>query len=32
MSQFINTKDTLVTDAVDGLLETSGGALTRLDG
>ncbi|MEM6590055.1 MAG: dihydroxyacetone kinase subunit DhaK [Pseudomonadota bacterium] len=32
MSQFINAKDTLVTDAVDGLLETSGGALTRLDG
>ncbi|KIN63504.1 Dihydroxyacetone kinase protein [Sulfitobacter noctilucicola] len=32
MSQFINAKDTLVTDAIDGLLETSGGALTRLDG
>ncbi|MEO9574049.1 MAG: dihydroxyacetone kinase subunit DhaK [Tateyamaria sp.] len=32
MSQFINAKDTLVTDAVDGLLETSGGVLTRLDG
>ena len=32
MSQFINAKDSLVTDAVDGLLETSGGALTRLDG
>ena len=32
MSQFINGKDTLVTDAIDGLLETSGGALTRLDG
>ncbi|MEM6340340.1 MAG: dihydroxyacetone kinase subunit DhaK, partial [Pseudomonadota bacterium] len=32
MNQFINTKETLVTDAIDGLLETSGGALTRLDG
>lgn len=32
MSQFINGKDTLVTDAIDGLLQTSGGALTRLDG
>lgn len=32
MSQFINAKDSLVTDAVDGLLETSGGALVRLDG
>ncbi|PTX57394.1 dihydroxyacetone kinase [Litoreibacter ponti] len=32
MNQFINAKDTLVTDAIDGLLESSGGALTRLDG
>ena len=32
MNQFINARDTLVTDAIDGLLETSGGALTRLDG
>ena len=32
MTQFINAKETLVTDAIDGLLETSGGALTRLDG
>ena len=32
MNQFINAKETLVTDAIDGLLETSGGALTRLDG
>ncbi|MEM8980048.1 MAG: dihydroxyacetone kinase subunit DhaK [Pseudomonadota bacterium] len=32
MSQFINAKETLVTDAVDGLLACSGGALTRLDG
>ena len=32
MNQFINAKETLVTDAIDGLLETCGGALTRLDG
>ncbi|MBT6190411.1 MAG: DAK2 domain-containing protein [Tateyamaria sp.] len=32
MNQFINAKETLVTDAIDGLLETSGGTLTRLDG
>ncbi len=32
MDQFINSRETLVTDAIDGLLETSGGALTRLDG
>ena len=32
MSQFINAKENLVTDAVDGLIETSGRALTRLDG
>ncbi|WP_299877056.1 dihydroxyacetone kinase subunit DhaK [uncultured Sulfitobacter sp.] len=32
MPQFINAKETLVTDAIDGLLLTSGGALTRLDG
>ncbi len=32
MKQFINEKETLVTDAIDGLLETSGGTLTRLDG
>ena len=32
MNQFINTKESLVTDAIDGLLETSGGTLTRLDG
>ncbi|WP_424988250.1 dihydroxyacetone kinase subunit DhaK [Microbulbifer sp. S227A] len=32
MSQFINARDTLVTDAVDGLISTSGGALARLDG
>lgn len=32
MNQFINDKETLVTDAIDGLLATSGGSLTRLDG
>lgn len=32
MAQFINGKDTLVTDAIDGLLATSAGALHRLDG
>ncbi len=32
MAQFLNTKETLVTDAIDGLLSSSGGALTRLDG
>ncbi len=32
MPQFINEKETLVTDAIDGLLETSGGMLARLDG
>ncbi|MEM6933553.1 MAG: dihydroxyacetone kinase subunit DhaK, partial [Pseudomonadota bacterium] len=32
MKQFINGKDTLVTDAIDGTLRTSGGRLARLDG
>lgn len=32
MNQFINAKETLVTDAIDGLIATSGGALSRLDG
>ena len=32
MNHFINAQDSLVTDAIDGLLETSDGALTRLDG
>lgn len=32
MAQFINGKDTLVTDAIDGLLATSGDRLYRLDG
>ena len=32
MKQFINTKETLVTEAIDGTLRTSGGQLARLDG
>ena len=32
MKQFINTKETLVTEAIDGLLRTAGGRLARLDG
>ncbi|MFK7753059.1 MAG: dihydroxyacetone kinase subunit DhaK [Sedimentitalea sp.] len=32
MTQFINTKETLVTEALDGLLRTAGGRLARLDG
>ncbi|MDU8942019.1 dihydroxyacetone kinase subunit DhaK [Ovoidimarina sediminis] len=32
MKQFINTKDTLVTEAIDGTLRTAGGRLARLDG
>ena len=32
MAQFLNTKETLVTEAIDGLLVSSGGQLTRLDG
>ena len=33
MSQFINTKEQLVVDSIDGLLRSSGGAnLARLDG
>ncbi|WP_282120638.1 dihydroxyacetone kinase subunit DhaK [Ruegeria atlantica] len=32
MAQFLNTKETLVTEAIDGLLASSGGRLTRLDG
>ncbi len=32
MTQFINSKDTLVTEALDGLLRLSGGRLARLDG
>jgi dihydroxyacetone kinase len=32
MQQFINGKDTLVTEAIDGLLRSAGGRLARLDG
>jgi ATP-dependent dihydroxyacetone kinase len=32
MAQFVNAKETLVTEALDGLLATSGGRLARLDG
>lgn len=32
MSQFINSKETLVTEAIDGMLRHSGGRLARLDG
>lgn len=32
MKQFMNAKETLVTEAIDGLLRTAGGTLARLDG
>ncbi|MBY0294497.1 MAG: dihydroxyacetone kinase subunit DhaK, partial [Methylobacterium sp.] len=32
MAQFINARDTVVTDAIEGLLAASGGRLARLDG
>ncbi len=32
MKQFMNAKDNLVTEAIDGLLRCSGGRLARLDG
>ena len=32
MKQFMNSKETLVTEAIDGLLRTAGGKLARLDG
>ena len=32
MPQFINAKESLVTEAIDGLLRTGGGRLARLDG
>ncbi|MEL6619662.1 MAG: dihydroxyacetone kinase subunit DhaK [Pseudomonadota bacterium] len=32
MAQFVNAKDDLVKEAIDGLLATSGGMLSRLDG
>jgi ATP-dependent dihydroxyacetone kinase len=32
MKQFMNSRESLVTDAIDGLIRTSGGRLARLDG
>ncbi|RGP35347.1 dihydroxyacetone kinase subunit DhaK [Pseudotabrizicola alkalilacus] len=32
MKQFMNVKETLITEAVDGVVRASGGALVRLDG
>ena len=32
MAQFVNAKDDLVKEAIDGVLAASGGALARLDG
>ena len=32
MKQFINARDTLVAEAIDGMVRTSGGRLARLDG
>ena len=33
MAQFINTKESLVTEAIDGMLRASGGiGVSRLDG
>ena len=32
MTQFMNSKDALVTEAIDGMLRTAGGRLGRLDG
>ncbi|WP_394690986.1 dihydroxyacetone kinase subunit DhaK [Hoeflea sp.] len=32
MTQFMNQKESIVTDAVDGIVATSGGKLARLDG
>lgn len=32
MTQFMNQKESIVTDAVDGVIATSGGKLARLDG
>ena len=32
MAHFINARETLVTDAIDGLIAASGGRLARLDG
>ncbi|MBB5221547.1 dihydroxyacetone kinase [Amaricoccus macauensis] len=32
MAQFINSRESIVTEAIDGLVRTSGGRLARLDG
>jgi len=32
MAQFINNKENLITDAIDGMINVSGGRLARLDG
>ena len=32
MDQFINARDAIVTDAIEGVLSASGGSLARLDG
>ena len=32
MKQFMNSKETLVTEALDGLIRASNGRLARLDG
>ncbi len=32
MKQFMNSKETLITEAIDGLVRSAGGALARLDG
>lgn len=32
MAQFINSKETIVTEAIDGVIQTSGGKLARLNG
>jgi triose/dihydroxyacetone kinase / FAD-AMP lyase (cyclizing) len=32
MTQFVNSRDTIVTEAIDGLVRTSNGRLARLDG
>ena len=32
MTQFVNKKEDIVTDAVDGIVAASGGKLARLDG
>ena len=32
MTHFMNAKDDMVTDAIDGVIAASGGTLARLDG